>query len=126
MTLFSRAAQFSVLTGAIGSILILLTTNTNAIPLGDAYETGQAEFQASPAFQPRNEVPPVFHPSLHPGLNDEINEEHPIPDYIKKISKNQLSPTHYLQLIEIKPVNHLPSRKIEVYPVIFRRCVYYC
>ena len=92
MTLFSRAVQFPVLTGAIGSIFILLTANANAIPVGDAYETGQAEFQASPAFQPRNEVPPVFHPSLHPGSNDKINEEHPIPDYIKKISKNQIFP----------------------------------
>ena len=110
MTLFSRATQFPVLAGAIGSIFILLTTNANAIPVGDAYETGQAEFQGSPAFQPRNEVPPVFHPSLHPGLNDKINEEHPIPDYIKKISKNQLFPTHYLQLIEIKPVNQIQSK----------------
>ena len=110
MTLFSRAVQFPVLTGAIGSIFILLTANANAIPVGDAYETGQAEFQGSPAFQPRNEVPPVFHPSLHPGLNDKINEEHPIPDYIKKISKNQIFPTHYQQLIEIKPVNQIQSK----------------
>ena len=110
MTLFSRTALFPVLTGAIGSIVILLSTNTNAIPVGDAYETGQAEFQGSPAFQPRNEVPPVFHPSLHPGSNDEINEEHPIPDYIKKISKSQFFPTHYQQLIEIKPVNQIQSK----------------
>jgi len=110
VTLFSCAAQFPVLTGAIGSIVILLSTNANAIPVGDAYETGQAEFQASPEFYPRNEVPPLFHQSLHPGSNDEINEEHPIPDYIKKISKNQLFPTHYQQLIEIKPVNQIQSK----------------
>ena len=112
MTLLSRAVKFPVLTGAIGSIFILLTTNTNtnAIPLGDAYETGQAEFQTSPAFQPRNEASLVFHPSLHPGLNDDVNEEHPIPSYIKKISKNQLFPTHYQQLIEIKPVNQIQSK----------------
>ena len=110
MTLFSRSVQFPVLTKTIGSIFILLTTNAHAIPVGDAYETGQAEFQGSPAFQPRNEVPPVFHPSLHPGLNDKINEDHPIPDYIKKISKNQLFPTHYQQLIETKPVNQVQSK----------------
>jgi len=63
VTLFSCAAQFPVLTGAIGSIVILLSTNANAIPVGDAYETGQAEFQASPEFYPRNEVPPLFHQS---------------------------------------------------------------
>ena len=107
---FSRVAQFPVLSGAFSSIIILLSTNSNAIPIGDAYEVGQAEFQASPEFHPRNEVPPVFHQSLHPGSNDEINEEHPIPDYIKKISKSQFFPTHYQQLIEIKPVNqiHMP------------------
>ena len=110
MTLFSCAAQFPVLTGAISSIVILLSINANAIPVGDAYETSQAEFQASSGFYPRNEIPPVLHPSLHPGLNDEINEEHPIPDYIKKISKNQLFPTHYQQLIEIKPVNQIQSK----------------
>jgi len=110
VTLFSRAAQFPVLSGAFSSIVILLSTNANAIPIGDAYETGQAEFQASAEFYPRNEVPPAFHPSLHPGSNDEINEEHPIPDYIKKISKNQLFPTHYQQLIEIKPVNQIQSK----------------
>ncbi|MCL0045258.1 hypothetical protein M1N16_03400 [Nitrospinaceae bacterium] len=110
MTLFSRSAQFPVLSAAFSSIVILLSTNANAIPVGDAYETGQAEFQASLEFYPRNEVPLVFHQSLHPGSNDEINEEHPIPDYIKKISKNQLFPTHYQQLIEIKPVNQIQSK----------------
>jgi len=110
VTLFSRSVQFPVLTKTIGSIFILLTTNAHAIPVGDAYETGQAEFQGSPAFQPRNEVPPVFHPSLHPSSNNKINEEHPIPDYIKKISKNQFFPAHYQQLIEIKPENQIQSK----------------
>jgi len=110
VTFFSRATKFPALTGTIGSIFILLTTNTNAIPLSDAYETGQAEFQGSPAFKPRNEVPPVFHPSLHPGSNEAINEEHPIPDYIKNISKDQLFPTHYRQLIETEPVNQIQSK----------------
>jgi len=110
VTLFSRSVRFPVLTKTIGSIFILLTTNAHAIPVGDAYETGQAEFQGSPAFQPRNEVPPVFHPSLHPSSNNKINEEHPIPDYIKKISKNQFFPAHYQQLIEIKPENQIQSK----------------
>ena len=110
MTLFSRAALFPVLTGAIGSIFILLTTNANAIPVGDAYETGQAEFQASSEFYPRNETSPVFHPSLHPGSNDEINEEHPIPDYIKKISKDQPYSIYYQQLLETDPVDQVQSK----------------
>ena len=75
MILFFRSVRLPVLAKTIGSIFILLTTNAHAIPVGDAYETGQAEFQGSPAFQPRNEVPPVFHPSLHPSSNNKINEE---------------------------------------------------
>lgn len=110
MIFFSRATKFSVLTGTIGSIFFLLTTNTNAIPLNDAYETGQAEFQRSPAFQPRSEGQLAFYPSLHPGSNDALNEEHPIPDYVKKISKNPLFSTHYRQLLETEPVNQIQSK----------------
>ena len=110
MTCFSRVTKILGLTGTIGSIFILLTANTNAIPLNDAYETGQAEFQGSPAFQPRSEGQLVFHPSLHPGSNDALNEEHPIPDYVKKISKNKLFSTHYRQLLETEPVNQIQSK----------------
>jgi len=110
VTFFSRVTKILGLTGTIGSIFILLTANTNAIPLNDAYETGQAEFQGSPAFQPRSEGQLVFHPSLHPGSNDALNEEHPIPDYVKKISKNQLFSTHYRQLLETEPVNQIQSK----------------
>jgi hypothetical protein len=78
--------------------------------VGDAYETGQADFQVSLGFYPRNEVTPFLNPSLQPGSNNRINEEHPIPDYIKKISKSQLFPTHYQQLLEINPVNQIQSK----------------
>ena len=110
MTPFSRATQFIFISVVLGSVFILLATNANAIPVGDAYETGQAEFQASPEFQPRNEIPPVFHPSLHPGSNNEVNEAHPIPDYIKKISKNQPYSIYYQQLLEIDPVGQVQSK----------------
>ena len=110
MTFFSRVTKILGLTGTIGSIFILLTANANAIPLNDAYETGQAEFQGSPVFQPRSEGQLVFHPSLHPGSNDALNEEHPIPDYVKKISKNKLFSTHYRQLLETEPVNQIQSK----------------
>ena len=110
VTLFSRAIQFIFISVVFGSVLILLATNVHAIPVSDAYETGQAEFQASPEFQPRNEIPPVFHPSLHPGSNDEVNEGHPIPDYIKKISKDQPYSIYYQQLLETDPVDQVQSK----------------
>ncbi|MBT6600864.1 MAG: hypothetical protein HOB32_04255 [Nitrospina sp.] len=110
MTLFYRGTQWTFLKGLLGSIAILLTSNASAIPVGDAYETGQAEFQTSENFQPRNEVPPVFHPSLNPGSNDKFNEAHPIPDYIKKISKNKPYSTYYQQLLEVDPIDQVQSK----------------
>ena len=78
--------------------------------MGDAYDIGQAESQVSSWFNPRNEVTPFLDPSLQPGSNNNINEEHPIPDYIKNISKDQLFPTHYQQLLEINPVDRIQSK----------------
>ena len=91
-------------------MLVLFVSGAGAFPVGDAFDTGQAEIQASPGFHPRNEMSPVFHPSLHPNLNDEINEAHPIPDYIKKFSKGQDFPVYYHQLLEVTPENQVQSK----------------
>jgi len=106
---FSRIVKSTFLAWACGSVA-LLAANANAIPIGDAYETGQAEFQVSPEFNPRNEAVSGFHSSLHPGLNDKINEAHPIPDYIKKISQDQPFPIFYQQLLKIEPVDQVQSK----------------
>ena len=47
---------------------------------------------------------------MHPNLNDEINEVHPIPDYIKKFSKSQSFPVYYQQLLEIDPEDQTQSK----------------
>ncbi len=106
----SRTVYTTFLASFLGVFFILLATGARAIPIGDAFETGQAEFQTSKSFQPRNEVPPVFYRSLSPGLNDEFNEEHPIPDYIKKISKSQPFSIYYQQLIETDPIDQVQSK----------------
>ena len=110
MKYFSRAIQLFYFSIIFGGVATLCITNATAIPLGDAYETGQAEFQASPEFHPRNEMPPVFHPSLYPNLNNEINELHPIPDYIKKFSGDQAFPVYYQQLLEVDPKDRVQSK----------------
>ena len=91
-------------------VLIFFVSRAGAFPVGDAFDRGQAEFQASPEFHPRNEMPPVLHPSLHPNLNDEINEAHPIPKYIKKFSKNQNFPVYYNQLLGVTPEDQVQSK----------------
>ena len=53
---------------------------------------------------------PLYFTRLHPGSNDEVNEAHPIPDYIKKISKNQPYSIYYQQLLEIDPVGQVQSK----------------
>ena len=62
MTLFFRAVQFPVLTGAIGSIFILLTANANAnaIPVGDAYETVRPSFKVPQHFNLEMKFPLYF------------------------------------------------------------------
>ena len=94
----------------LSGVLIFFVSGAGAFPVGDAFDRGQAEFQASPEFHPRNEMPPVFHPSLHPNLNDEINEAHPIPKYIKKFSKNQNFPVYYDQLLRVTPEDQVQSK----------------
>ena len=75
MVFCCRAIKFIFLSGTFSSALILFPINVNAIPVGDAYDVGQAEFQVSPGFNPRNEVTPFLDPSLQPGSNNNINEE---------------------------------------------------
>ncbi len=110
---FTRVIQpinsFHISAIICGSVF-LCVANASAIPLDDAYEKGQAEFRASPEFNPKNGTPPVFHPSLHPNLNNEINEAHPIPDYIKKFGKNQIFPVYYHQLLKVDPKDQVQSK----------------
>jgi len=108
--IFSYSARLILLSGVFISAYSLFISGASAIPTGDAYETGQAEFPTSPEFHPRNDMPPILHPSLNANLNNQINEAHPIPDYIKKLSNNQPFPVYYQQLLEIDPENQIQSK----------------
>ena len=70
MVFCCRAIKFIFLSATFSSALILFPINVNAIPVGDAYDIGQAEFQVSSGFNPRNEVTPFLDPSLQPGSNN--------------------------------------------------------
>ncbi len=106
----SRTIQPFYYSLVLFGVVIFFVPGAGAFPVGDAFDRGQAEFQASPEFHPRNEMPPVFHPSLHPNLNDEINEAHPIPEYIKKFSQHQNFPVYYDQLLRVTPEDQVQSR----------------
>ena len=85
MKIFSYPVQLILFLGLFISAYPLFISGASAIPTGDAYETGQAEFPTFPEFHPKNDMPPISHQSLNTNLNNNINEAHPIPDYIKKI-----------------------------------------
>ena len=110
MNFFSYKVQLIFFSGFFISAYPLFISGASAIPTGDAYETGQAEFATFPEFHPRNDMPPILHQSLNTNLNNNINEPHPIPNYIKKLSDNQPFPIHYQQLLEIDPENQIQSK----------------
>ena len=110
MNFFSYKVQLILFSGFFISVYSLFISGASAIPTGDAYETGQAEFPSFPEFHPRNDTPPILHQSLNANLTNEINEPHPIPDYIKKLSNNQPFPVYYQQLLEIDPENQIQSK----------------
>ncbi len=112
-TLFTRAIQpvnFFHFSAIVCGSVFLCVANTSAIPLDDVYDRGQAEVRVSPEFNSQNGMPPVFNPSLHPNLNSDINEAHPIPDYIKQFGKDQIFPVYYHQLLEIDPKDQVQSK----------------
>jgi hypothetical protein len=108
--IFSYPIQLILFLGFFISAYPLFISGASAIPTGDAYETGQAEFATFPEFHPRNDMPPILHQSLNTNLNNNINEPHPIPNYIKKLSDNQPFPVYYQQLLEIDPENQIQSK----------------
>ena len=110
MNFFSYKLQLIFFSGFFISAYPLFILGASAIPTGDAYETGQAEFSTFPEFHPRNDMPPILHQSLNTNLNNNINEAHPIPNYIKELSGNQPFPVYYQQLLEIDPENQIQSK----------------
>ena len=110
MKIFSYPVQLILFLGLFISAYPLFISGASAIPTGDAYETGQAEFPTFPEFHPKNDMPPILHQSLNTNLNNNINEAHPIPNYIKKLSDNQPFPVYYQQLLEVDPENQIQSK----------------
>jgi len=108
--IFSYPVQLILFLGFFISAYPLFISDVSAIPTGDAYETGQAEFPTFPEFHPKNDMPPILHQSLNTNLNNNINEAHPIPNYIKKLSDNQPFPVYYQQLLEVDPENQIQSK----------------
>lgn len=94
---------------AFGSSLLFFSEG-HAIPIGDEFKRDNLEFHRSSEYVPQNEILPPINASLYPNLNTEINEPHPIPEYIKKFDKGGSFPDYYLQLIKTPPVDKVQSK----------------
>ena len=109
MQRFLRFEVQTIFWSVLAGTIFLTGSQVYAIPVGDAFNTNQAEIEPAAGFHPRNETPSTRHPSLTPQLNSEINEPHPIPDYLLRFTENGRLPQQYTDLLKQVPVDRVQS-----------------
>ena len=68
---------------------------------------------------PLQKVAPEEYNRLNPNLTGEINEPHPIPEYLNKFPKQGRFPIYYYQLLQIDPEDQVQSKVFD--PQAFKR-----
>jgi hypothetical protein len=81
-----------------------------AINTDDAFPQYQQNPNPSLNAHPLHKIAPDEYRSHNPNLTGEINEPHPIPEYLKKFSKKGRFPNYYRQLLEIDPDDNVQSK----------------
>ena len=81
-----------------------------AINTDDAFPQYQQNPNPSLNAHPLLRIAPEEYRSQNPNLTDEINEAHPIPEYLNKFSKEGRLPKYYRQLLEIDPDDNVQSK----------------
>lgn len=94
--------------GAVG--LIFGAGPAWAIDTHDAFPLFQDNPNPSLNAHPLNKIAPDEYRSQNPNLTDEINEPHPIPEYLKKFPKEGRFPKYYYQLLQVDPKNQVQSK----------------
>ncbi|QPJ66451.1 MAG: hypothetical protein G3M78_14015 [Candidatus Nitrohelix vancouverensis] len=104
--------------------LLFLQSQALAIPMGSANSKGQGEVSGDWMFHPKGEE---THPSHYPNTarssqripsgkfaspeySDQINEPHPIPAYIEKMSPDGKFPSYYKEIINTQPEDHVQAK----------------
>ena len=81
-----------------------------AINTDDAFPLPQQEPNPSLNAHPLHRIAPNEYLSNNPNLTDEINEPHPIPEYLKKFPKVGRFPNYYYQLLQTDPDDQVQSK----------------
>ena len=90
-----------------------------AINTDDAFPYHQQDPNPSTTAHPLHKIAPNELDSQNPNLNDEINEPHPIPEYLKKFPKVGQFPKYYYQLLQTDPKDQVQSKVFN--PPAFKR-----
>jgi hypothetical protein len=90
-----------------------------AINTDDAFPLPQEDPNPSLNTHPLLRVAPGEYLSNNPNLTGEINEPHPIPEYLKKFPKQGRFPIYYYQLLQIDPDDQVQSKVFD--PQAFKR-----
>ena len=81
-----------------------------AINTDDAFPYPQQNPNPSTTAHPLHKIAPDEFNSNNPNLTDEINEPHPIPEYLKKFPKVGRFPIYYYQLLQTDPDDQVQSK----------------
>jgi len=81
-----------------------------AIDTSDAFPYHQQNPNPSTTAHPLHKIAPSEFQSINPNLTDEINEPHPIPEYLKRFPKVGRFPTYYYQLLQTDPDDQVQSK----------------
>ena len=81
-----------------------------AIDTDDAFPYPQQNPNPSTTAHPLHKIAPGEYNSNNPNLTNEINEPHPIPEYLKKFPKVGHFPTYYYQLLQTDPKDQVQSK----------------
>ena len=81
-----------------------------AIDTSDAFPLHQQNPNPSLNAHPLHKIAPEEYRSQNPNLTGEINEPHPIPEYLNKFPKEGRFPKYYHQLLQIDPDDQVQSK----------------
>lgn len=101
------------------SVLIFAAGNAGAMDTSDAFPLHQENPNPSVTAHPLSKVAPGEYETRNPNLTDEINEPHPIPEYLNKFPKEGRFPIYYRQLLEVDPDDQVQSKVFD--PVAFKQ-----
>lgn len=92
------------------AMLIFASGSAQAIDTHDAFPLPQENPNPSLNAHPLHKIAPDEYRTHNPNLTDEINEPHPIPEYLNKFPKEGRFPKYYHQLLQVDPEDQVQSK----------------